>query len=308
MKKKVPLLTLLAFALTSCVSHVDGRVNVPFSRDDGRVNAPTRVYEPFESMDAVQVENVCKSYAKRSGDHVDASSIYLVRELGVFDNVYVDLLRTDLSSLGMGVPAVCVDVVLYGTYICDRPNPSYDVNVYVDGDGSYSLKDAYDKGILNDDNIKKIAEWKTFDTPLEKFSFSLTWEDAPYHSYNSKTQELIKDYGPFRDKTREDYTTTFAYPNLEDLYEKVKEMNIYSFPNNFNAYEGVDIRTDPKASYDLTIGDKTIYARDCPLGYRYLEGLMPQGKKFLDVVFEIIDTITNSDAWKALPEIESQYK
>ena len=295
MKKKVPLFTLLTFALTSCVAHIDGRVD-----------APARVYEPFESMNAVQVENVCKSYAKRSGDRVDASFIYLVRELGVFDNVYVDMLRTDLSSLGMATTEVCVDVVLYGTYICYRPNPSYDVNVYVDGDGSYSLKDAYDKGILNDDNIKKIAEWKTFNTSLEDFSFKFSWGDGCLHSYDSKTQQLIKEYCPSNGKTREDYTTTFAYPDLEGLYEKVKEMNLYSFPTNFNPYEGTNIATNPTIDYQLEIDDKTIYANNCPYVSGYPEGIMSQGKKYLELVFEIIDTIENSDEWKNLPELESR--
>lgn len=293
MKKKIALLTFFACLTSSCAITYDGKI-VPLGR----------VYEPFGSMDEVQVENVCKTYAQRIKDPSVAKHVYLVQEMGVFDNVYVDMLKLDLSSLGMATTEVCVDVVLYGTYICYRPNPSYDVNVYVDGDGSYSLKDAYDKGILNDDNIKTIAKWKTFNTSLEDFSFKFSWDNDCRHSYDSKTQQLIKDYNPSNGKTREDYTTTFAYPDLEGLYEKVKEMNLYSFPTNFDPYEGANIATNPNIDYQLEIDDKTIYAYNCPYVSGYPEGIMSQGKKYLELVFEIIDTIQNSDEWKSLPELE----
>ena len=40
----------------------------------------------------------------------------------------------------------------------------------------------------------------------------------------------------------------------------------------------------------------------------YPEGLSWGAKKFLEIVFEIRDTILNSDEWKALPEYEVFYE
>jgi hypothetical protein len=68
------------------------------------------------------------------------------------------------------------------------------------------------------------------------------------------------------------------------------------------------ISTNPKTNYKLTIDDKTIEARDCPIIEGYPEGLTWDGKRFLELVFEIRDTIQNSDEWKALPDYEVLYE
>ena len=300
MKNKISLLALLACALSSCKIYVPPKKSV----------APARVFEPFGSMTAKQVESLCNSYAETDSDIPCGDYVYLVKELGVFGdgNIYVDTLKLDLSKLSFAVGCVCVDVVLYGTYILTLPDPSYSVNVYVDGVGSYSLKNAYDRGIITDDDVKEIARWNTFDTPLEDFSFSLKWGCGPEHSYDSKTEVLVKDRFPVSDGlTAEDYTTTYHYPDLEGLYENIKTMNIYSFPINFDPYEGSNLMTDPSCSYILHVGQKTICADRCPLVSGYPDGLMPQGKKFLMLVFDIIDTIQNSDEWKSLPDQKPRY-
>lgn len=302
MKKNIGLLTLLTCALSSCGIS-----------DTGKTPGFVRTYAPFGSMNAAQVENVCKTYADRTGNPLYASHVYLVEELGVFGNgnIYVDILKTDLTSFGIGVPCVCVDVVVHGTYVLTLGDPSYSVNVYVDGaNSSYSLVDAYDRGIILDDDIKAIAKWKAFDTTLEDFTFKFYWGGDVRHSYDSETETLIKEYSPRpgSGKTREDYTTTYHYPKTEELYEKVKAINLYSFPTNFDPYEGTNLATDPKCDYDLHIGYKTIYANNCPIVSGYPEGIMPQGRKFLELVFDIIDTIENSDEWKALPELSTLSK
>ena len=303
MKNKIGLLTLLTCALSSCGISDTG---------------PVRIYAPFGSMSAIQVENACKTYANRIGRPLDAGYVYLVNELAVFDNVYVDMLKFDVGSLGMGVPCVCVNVVLNGTYICYCPDPSYSVNVYVDGDASYSLESAYTKGIINDENVQSIiygAErchlrygWPEDVTP-ETFSFSLKWGCGPEHSYNSKTGVLVKDLYPHSSGlTKEDYTTTYDYPNIEELYQKTKQLDLYSYPTEYDAYEGTLERTNPAYTYRLEIGDKVINATNCPVTERLPEGLTPKGRSFLTLVFEIIDTIQNSDEWKSLPEQTPRYK
>ena len=302
MRNKIGLFTLAACVLCSC-------------GDRGGANA--RVYGPFGSMTALQVENACKSYAERGGNASYADCVFLMEELAVFDNVYVDLLKMDIGRFGMAVPEVCENVVLYDTYICYLPNPSYDLNVYVDGDGSYSLKNAYDKGIIDDENVKSIIdgaerchlrEGGPHNMTLETFSFSLAWGYGPEHFYDSKTKVLIKDLYPNTSElTKEDYTTSFIYPNMEDLYTKVTALSIYSYPTDFDAYEGTQERTQPAYKYRLEVGDKTINAYDCPSTVRLPEGLMPKGKAFLTLVFEIIDTIQNSDEWESLPDQKPRY-
>lgn len=307
MKNKIGFLALFTCVLTSCVKPVTTEKTIIES---------LRVYEAFGSMDAKQVEKVCSDYAERVGHPLNADCVYLIEELGVFgehENIYVDMVRFDYSKLGLGVDCVCVDVDIYGTYVTTLPDPSYGINVFVDfggsGSGSYSLKDAYDRGIVIDEDLEKMCHWETFNTAFEDFSFSLMWGSGGTHSYDSGTGTLIKDYNPRPEngKNRDDFTTDYHYPDLEGLYEKVKAMNIYSFPTNLRPYEGTNVTTEHSSSYHLRIGTKTILANDCPTVSGYPEGIRSQGRKFLELVFEIIDTIENSDEWKNLPEFEPQY-
>ena len=93
-----------------------------------------------------------------------------------------------------------------------------------------------------------------------------------------------------------------------ELYQKAKQLDLYSYPTEYDAYEGTLERTNPAYTYRLEIGDKVINATNCPLTNRLPEGLTPKGRSFLTLVFEIIDTIQNSDEWKSLPEQTPRYE
>ena len=147
---------------------------------------------------------------------------------------------------------------------------------------------------------------RQFSTSQEDFSFSLTWGIGYDSTYDSKTEVLVKEKIVYERKP-EEYITTYHYPNIEDVYSKIKAMNIYSYPDLFDAYQGVSMHTAPATNYILVVGDKTIEAKNCPLIDGYPEGLTAKGKKYLEVVFLIRDTIQNSEEWKALPDPEVKY-
>ena len=146
----------------------------------------------------------------------------------------------------------------------------------------------------------------SFSAPVEEFTFSLTWGCDYDSSYDSQTHILVKANKVIEHQPKE-YITTYQYPNVESIYNKVKAMNIYSYPNLYDAYQGVSIYTEPNTNYLLKIGDKTIEAKDCPIVNGYPKGLTNKGKKYLELVFEIIDTVTGSEEWKALPDPEVLY-
>ena len=141
---------------------------------------------------------------------------------------------------------------------------------------------------------------------MEDFTFSLTWGVDYDSSYDSKTEVLVKAKKVI-ERQPEEYVTTYHFPKTEELYEKVKAMNIYSYPDLFDAYKGVSQYTAPSTNYLLKVGDKTIEAKNCPILDGYPEGLTAKGKKYLEVVFLIRDTIYDSEEWKALPDPEVLY-
>ena len=289
MKKRIGLLAaLLSFsALSSC----------------GNV----RVYKPYGNyLTAEQVRNICVAYGGKY------ASIYAY--LGLYHgNTHVLLMKND-------IPGVAFDCAIHSfyaadIYICDANNGSGNLVVWVEGEGVYGIQKAYEEGKISEEEIRSAADeadrlgirrYGHLAVPLEKFTFSLTWGIGFDSSYESKTGTLIKTKTVI-ERSPDEYVTTFEYPNIERLYEKVKMFALYGYPSTYDPYEGVTTSTDPKTNYKLTIDDKTIEARNCPIIEGYPEGLTWDGKEFLELVFEIRDTIQNSDEWKALPDYEVLY-
>ena len=125
-------------------------------------------------------------------------------------------------------------------------------------------------------------------------------------SYDSKSQELVKSKNVINRKP-EEYITTFEYPNIEDVYEKIKALDIYSYPDEYDAYKESTIYTSPSTNYVLTIANKTIEAKNCPILNSIPEQLPEKARKFLELVFLIRDTIQHSEEWNSLPDFEVLY-
>ena len=149
---------------------------------------------------------------------------------------------------------------------------------------------------------------KPYDTPYEEFSFYLNWGVQYDSSYDSKTGKVVKTNKVIERKP-EEYITTYQLPNLEDIYYKVKKMNPYSYPDNFDPFATkYHILSMPNTNYKLVIGDKTIEVKEFPIGASEEElNLSSKGKKFFEVVNLIIDTLQASEEWKALPDYEVLY-
>ena len=144
-----------------------------------------------------------------------------------------------------------------------------------------------------------------FETPFEEFKFSLQWGVELDASYNSDTKQLVK-FTHVRERQPEDYITTYTYPNLQKVYDSVKEMNPYSYADDYDPFKSKNhVMSTPSMHYKLTIGDKTIEVKEYPIGNK--EGLTSKGKKLMNLIFSVTNTIENSDEWKALPDFEYYY-
>ncbi len=144
-----------------------------------------------------------------------------------------------------------------------------------------------------------------FETPFEEFKFSLQWGVRLDASYNSDTKQLVK-FTHVRERQPEDYITTYTYPNLQKVYDSVKEMKPYSYADDYDPFKSKNhVMSTPSMHYKLTIGDKTIEIKNYPVGNK--QDLTNKGKQLIYLIFSITDTIENSDEWKNLPDFEYYY-
>lgn len=113
-------------------------------------------FEPFGNLSAEQIEEACKSYCRRIGrPESDAQYVLMKYELGAFGNTtYVDFLKFEKE--GVNGTAAEIPVYVNDTYICSLNGSNYDLNVWVDGVGSYDIQDAYDDGKLSGNDIQAI--------------------------------------------------------------------------------------------------------------------------------------------------------
>ena len=146
----------------------------------------------------------------------------------------------------------------------------------------------------------------SFSIEQEDFYFVLTWGVQKDSSYDSRTGTLIKAKYVI-ERQPEEYITTYQYPNINEIYEMAKSINVYSYADDYYPYEGSSIRTTPSVDYVFEINDKTITSEDCPILSGIPDGVTKRGKQYLTLILTIKNTLTNSDEWKALPDPEVLY-
>ena len=303
MKKTNFLLTAtFALALGSCIG--------PCNEESG-----TRVYAAFGPYSATQVKEICKTFAARVGNGCTPDRIYLeYGELGYFGNVHVNIVRYDPVGDGYEYPAVETVASCCGYYICDFPSELYFLNAWIEGEGSFDLTDLYINGTITDENMRSIMEKanrlhirenKTLDIGLDDFCFTLDWGYGFDNHYQS-------DSGTIERHGRNNvYDATFYYPNIEGLFEKIKALDMGSYPSRFNPYQTWDGRTyrqDPVYYCQLAVGDLSIRIEGITLGGNF-DDYLPQCKKLLELVYEIKTTVEGSDGWKSIviPEDDVVY-
>ena len=182
--------------------------------------------------------------------------------------------------------------------------------------------DVYAMLKLKDGNIADISDtvldslaamgWKTAaelvmpEMMSEDFSFALHWGCYGISSYDSKTGKLVKT----ADSTHPaDYITTYTLQDdaAQHIYESLYALDINDYPEIYDPQEG-KLATSPPLSLILTvrIGDREKTIRADNIAYAY-EADNKKGQRFLTVCREIVDLLTDSEEWKALPDYEFYY-
>jgi len=143
----------------------------------------------------------------------------------------------------------------------------------------------------------------------EDFSFSITWDCYGISSYDSKTGTLVKTW----DATHpEDYITTLQLTKdeLKSVYIKLtRDIDLYSFTEKYNPFRmGYDSR--PTQTIILSIEEngksKTVICENIAFGdEKWMKN--KKARNFMRVKNEIVDIITDTDEWKALPDYEFGY-
>ncbi len=141
---------------------------------------------------------------------------------------------------------------------------------------------------------------------LDSFSFSLTWDVLGISSYDSATGKLIKTW----DATiPEDYITTYYLTEAqkEKIYNLIASLDILSYPDDYDPHNGGGLCLPPSRlvlTVKTNTTEKTITADGMIPGY---ETENSKGQNFLSACKEIVDILTETEEWKALPDLEHYY-
>lgn len=140
----------------------------------------------------------------------------------------------------------------------------------------------------------------------DAFSFALTW-DRGECSYDSRTGLLIRDANA-ADPAR--YRTTCFLPpeEREEIRVLLEELDAAAYPDSYDPHGG-GTAAKPPMTLILTVrtgqGEKTIAARGIADTFTADN---ERGQRFLQTCRRIIDILTATAAWKALPEAEVPYR
>ena len=135
MRNKKVIFAILTCALCSC------QTPVVETSSEASVSSEARVYEAFGSYTAQQVEEICKTFAERLKGYYSPENCYLKYDFGTYGNMHVNALRAidpEVRDYCMTKPESVA-----GYHICDFPYPSYHINVWIEGEGSFDLEDLY---------------------------------------------------------------------------------------------------------------------------------------------------------------------
>lgn len=139
---------------------------------------------------------------------------------------------------------------------------------------------------------------------MEEFCFSLEWGCNGDSTYDSQTGKLIKQ------KVATDvdaYTTTLLLSDEQkaEIFRLVSDMKPETYPDEYNPITGM---SSPSRTIVLSVtygGEtKTITCEDVSL-QNTPDG--SKGKRFMAVHDKIVEIITASAEWQALPDYEFYY-
>ena len=137
--------------------------------------------------------------------------------------------------------------------------------------------------------------------------FSLNWNILGKSFYDSKTGILIKTDDVI-ERAPEDYRTELKLSESQRnrIDDILKNLDIESYPDEFDPYKAGDecLTSSPSRDLILKVGEKTVSCKEIAL---YGSSQSERGQKFLNAVEEIIDIITSTPEWQALPDYEVLY-
>lgn len=118
-------------------------------------------FDSYGELSAEIVQGICESHALRIHGNKEKGQFYSIYEvLGIFryDMTFVTILKYD--EPGIEFITVIEHEELHGRFICELNDPSYSVDVWIKGNGSYDLTTAYDRGLISDDEVEQIIRYR----------------------------------------------------------------------------------------------------------------------------------------------------
>lgn len=139
-----------------------------------------------------------------------------------------------------------------------------------------------------------------------EFTFSLTWGVFGLSSYDSVSGKLIKTTHA---TNLEDYITTFILNDdqKEIIRSELSKLDFSVYSTEYNPHKNIE--SSPSMTLILTVqysGTKhTILCKDIAMSYKSDD---KDGQMFLSVCESIVEILTETDEWQALPEYEFFYE
>ncbi len=141
----------------------------------------------------------------------------------------------------------------------------------------------------------------------EDFAFSLTWGTLGLSSYDSQTGKLIKTTAA---KNPSDFAAYYKLTekDKEYIYGLIEALDIDTYPDVYNPYGDVIYLTQPRSELILTViqnGKTKTIKSECFAEHHSSND--PKGQAYLSLCLEIIDLLTSTKEWKALPPYTDGY-
>ena len=111
-------------------------------------------YKEVKDFSEELVTRIKEAYSERVySNKENAKNVTLKSNLGIFnETTYVNVLSYNSDT--EVVAEVVTDYYFNNKYFCSLPNPSYCIEVYIDGEGSYKMQDAYDAGKITNQDVR----------------------------------------------------------------------------------------------------------------------------------------------------------
>ncbi len=234
----------------------------------------------------------------------------------------VNQLLNEILSWGATVPPSSMPVAtFYG--VVQTLEDSDDLFVYIDGTGVCEIPSYKETLDVEEGDMLRIEFHNVIEVPIMEcyparfslsadrmvameFDFSLSWGINGISSYDSKTGRLVKTDDVV---DKENYETTHILTPQEKLqiFKIVQELNVYSYPDEYNPTEGKGSSPDETLILSVNFGEddlpKTITARNVALD----DATDWDGQRFMDACDAIENILENTEEWKALPDYPYLY-